>query len=95
MKTEEVWRANKLRCSITTQLMEKNLSVPWKVLSEKHGFELTLLAVDHPGQEQKVAVAANPSGAPRLCDYVGLGCHEPGCHPGSGQYPFPDGKLYR
>ena len=46
-------KARKLPLCITIQVTAKNPLPHWKILSELHGFELKLLAVDHPGQEQK------------------------------------------
>ena len=52
-------KGKKLSISTITLRMEKEANPTLKVMADKYGFNLTLLAVDHPGQEQKATWAAN------------------------------------
>lgn len=64
-------------------------------LAEKHGFNLTLLPVDHPGQEQKSQWLQIRRESPDYVIMWGWGRHEPGRHPGSREHPVPDGEFHR
>ena len=64
-------------------------------LSKKHGFDLSLLPVDHPGQEQKCQWLQIRREQARLRADVGLGRDEPGRDPGGRQHPLSDGPLHR
>ena len=55
---------------------------------------LSLLAVDHPGQEQKSQWLQIRRERPDYVTHVGLGCYEPGCDPRGSEYPFPNGKFH-
>ena len=84
-----------LRWSITTRLTAKSRSVRWKSCLRNMATSCCLLAGGPPRSGAEIAMAANPPRSPGLCSDVGLGRDEPGCHSGSREHPFPDGKLHR
>ena len=62
-----------------------------EALAEMYGYTLTLLPVDHPGQEQKIDMAPGPASQAGLDVPVGLGRDEPSGNQGGCGDPLPDG----
>jgi branched-chain amino acid transport system substrate-binding protein len=65
-----------------------------EALSEKHGYKLTLLPVDHPGQEQKSQWLQIRREKPDYVIMYGWGVMNPSCGSGSCQHPLPNGEFY-
>ena len=61
--------------------------------AKKYGFEVTHIAVPHPGNEQQAQWLQVPQGAPRLGDPAGLGVMNPTALKAAAKVGFPRDKV--